>query len=98
MRELLTTKNHYGDMINDLTKELDKHLESKIGSFKSYIHEEIIDGFYLIRYPGATRGRIDIDENNIITEITLYESTFDCYLESAKSCTEKYVGMVFKIV
>lgn len=81
---------------NDLTTELDKYL---LDAFKknyligTYLYGEPKERKLAIRYPGATRGGILFDYNNIITKIIIDDnwSCYDCNSEM-HAVLEKYVG------
>lgn len=65
--------------INDLTREMDKHLNQQIKNLKnpifhSYIYNSKVQkNVMLLRFPGATRGYIEVDSSLLITKIVLYE-------------------------
>lgn len=99
--ELITVKQQYGlddDYENDLTKEMDKHLLKKHKDFKSYICK----GNMALRYPGATRGHIEIDDNMVIVDIVLYDTACDnivkCYKSTIREVIKKFIGakIIFK--
>lgn len=50
-----------------------------------------------IRYPGATRGHIEVDVNDVITDIVLYKGenydTSEIYESNVEECFVKYIGM-----
>lgn len=102
--ELITIKDSIGDFINDLTKEMDNHLtEDNCKAFGTYIYDhQIHKNHWAIRYPGATRGHILVDDNNVIQDIKLYDTATDsiksvgCYKDSVKDAVKKFIG--YKIV
>lgn len=67
--------------VNELTKEMDSYLLHAYtwGFFVTYIYEPLKTAShqYVIRFPGATRGCIICDKNDIIQKIDFYEDT--CY-------------------
>ena len=86
------------DYVNDLTKEMDEYL---IGSWKqnrsinTYIYRQLGNRYQAIRYPGATRGHIEIDKNDIIIDIKLYSDelhTDSIYEKNVSECFSKYIG------
>lgn len=94
--DLITIKKRK-DYTNDLTREMDTYLKIKSAySFNTYICSKYKD-MYPIRYPGATRGHIRVDENEIITEIVLYKNedydTSEIYESDIEECFKKYIGM-----
>lgn len=101
----LTTIFDNRDWVNDLTKEMDKYLIGKWPErFCTYINEpdRETDKYFAIRFPGATRGHIEVDENMIIKDIKLYDVTcFDTHILYDKKVLDilsKYIGMKLVIV
>lgn len=99
MKELITKKEEYYELTNDLTREMDTYLKYKC-KFKTYIYISFIGDkqYILIRYPGATRGNIIVDDNMIIKEINLYNDechTDKIYNSEIRDCFSKYIGMKF---
>ena len=103
--DLITEKEEFGDnYVNDLTREMDKYLlypDNHCGS-PTYIYaNDINKNRMAIRYPGATRGGISLDENRVITDIQLYDDTcFDAgkhgvgvYKPEMKEAVQKFIGM-----
>jgi hypothetical protein len=65
-------------------------------NFKTYIYDHSPNGrTWGIRYPGATRGSIIVDENNIIIDIILSNipQLGSIYKDEVKECFKKYIGM-----
>lgn len=86
--------------VNDLTQEMDSYLKDSISGFYTYIYNSKCNNKYPIRYPGATRGHIEVDENDIIINIKLYIDKYETntiYNDSVVECFEKYVGKKFII-
>lgn len=100
MEELITKKEEgYLHLVNDLTKELDTYLDfSQKYDLNNYIYEHPFNNSWPIRYPGATRGGIRVDENNIITDIVLYKDSDDIYKENVRDILEKYIGMKLVVI
>lgn len=101
----LTTIFDNRDWVNDLTKEMDKYLIGKWPeSFCTYIYDpdRETDKYFGIRFPGATRGHIEVDENMIIKNIELYNGTcFDIHILYHKEVLDilsNYIGMKLVIV
>jgi hypothetical protein len=104
--ELITKTKQPNDLqwFNDLTDEMDKHLlpcweESlkKGYTFGTYIYEPTRrENGMAIRFPGATRGHIEIDKNMVITNIVLYDTAFEhgiaCYKKSVEEAVKKFIG------
>jgi hypothetical protein len=87
-----------GDYTNDLTIEMDSHAEHISSFFHTYIYDRQVNkGSWAIRFPGATRGSIFVNDEHIITKINLYEDTcftkLECYKRSVLGAIDKYVGM-----
>lgn len=83
------------DIVNDFTRELDKHLKG--GSFCNYIYTERIkrgEDKYLVafRYPGATRGHLELDRNNVIKDIQIYKDSRDIYEDTVDEAVKKFIG------
>lgn len=73
----LITQKSGDDYINDLTREMDKYIifQPKYGSTTYIYGNDINKNRMAIRFPGATRGGIELDENRVITSIYLYGAT-----------------------
>jgi hypothetical protein len=111
MKELLTTRR-YGkmddDLINDMTREMDEHLLDNYKEYNNYCggtylwHTRSDKNHFAIRYPGATRGHIELDENDVIRDIKLYDTAHEhptrCYKLTVVPILLKYVGMKLVIV
>lgn len=95
--ELITVRK-YDDYVNDLTKEMDKHLlfhAPKLG-WSTYLWYNFKEDGVAIRYPGATRGHIEYDKDMIITDVVIYEDTgigkMGCYKESVREAVKQFIG------
>lgn len=100
-KEKILSINNNNKLTNVITLELDKHLifESNL-SLKNYIYNEKFKDSYAIRYPGATRGHIKVDENNIITEIKIYHDKYrtdKIYKDTIDKALEKFIGFEFVV-
>ena len=104
MNEIISTKPDikYKDYQNAITKMLDMHLKTPYKvtlrqgyHYGTYILFEKNDNSAAIRFPGATRGHIDYDENQIITKIVLYdiEEVDFIYKRSIQRELMKFIGM-----
>lgn len=86
----------------ELTEEMDKYLLHKSELNYTYIQEfgkreDGKEGFvYVLRAPGATRGCIITDQNNIIESINFYKDTcydlLNTYDRKMEEIKEKYIG------
>lgn len=96
VKELITKKeSKLKDYTNDLTREMDSFLKSNNKHFENYIYDKF-QNKWIIRYPGATRGYIEVDENDIIVDIVLYHDSMETdkiYLPEIRECFSKYIGM-----
>ena len=86
------------EYFNEITKELDKYL---LYSNSPYCFDTYIiaydTGLWSIRFPGATRGHIRVDDSMIITEIKLYDDTafgdkIGCYKREAIDVVRRFIG------
>ena len=69
MKELKTVKKYPFQLVNKLTLEMDKFRKPECRHFETYVFDEPIGKSWFIRYPGATRGKIVVDENMIIQKM-----------------------------
>ena len=87
---------------NNMTQEFDQHLTDEwkeIDIFNTYITKPRETHGRLhcaIRFPGATRGTIWLDNDMSIAEINVYQDTgigkHGCYKRSILDVKDKYVG------
>jgi hypothetical protein len=99
---IVTIKNENGDFVNALTEEMDKYIIYPIKGFVTYLWYEtkkLEDGKgygRAIRYPGATRGHIEVNKDGIITGIVLYETASDnciaCYSQGVHEAVLNFIG------
>lgn len=87
-----------------LTMEFDSYLIGLSDLYRTYMcnkdahisKDKEVFYAYAIRVPGATRGHILTDKDNIITEVALYEDTADCYsselMLNLTEISKKYIG------
>lgn len=87
--------------IGSITKEMDRFCKDKCKWFRTYIliyelNEK--ENIYVFRLPGATRGNIKTDKNNVIKEINFYKDTFDVYQEAIVDYCKKFIDcrLIFK--
>lgn len=100
---LISKVDEYIEYTNDLTREMDNYLKHKSKYGQTYIMkvQKIRDRYYsAIRCSVATRGHIEVDDNNVIIDIKLCTklSTDKIYEYNVRDIFEKYIGMklVFK--
>lgn len=79
---------------NEITLELDKMVKDSksISGFYNYIHDEAIDGKWIIRYPGATRGYIETNNENVITNIVIHDGVTNIYNKDVDKAIGKFIG------
>ena len=82
---------------NEITLELDKMVKDSksISGFYNYIHDEAIDGKWIIRYPGATRGYIETNNDNVITNIIIHDGVTNIYSKGVDKAISKFIGTSF---
>ena len=99
MKEILTVREEIGEeFVNDITREMDKHLIkdfSNIG-WNTYIYERRLKKNVLtLRYPGATKGRIEVDDNMVVVDVIIYEPAEgeeSIYKETAEKAVRQFIG------
>ncbi len=95
---------------NDFTRECDKYILSDFAeacSCKTYI---LMDGsidsegstskLIPFRYPGATRGHLQVSSNNIIENIEFYDTAYErktltCYSPEISKIINDFIGKEF---
>lgn len=79
---------------NEITLELDKMVKDSksITGFYNYIHDEAVDGKWIIRYPGASRGHIETNNDNVITKIVIYDGATNIYSKGVDKAISKFIG------
>lgn len=79
---------------NEITLELDKMVKDSksITGFYNYIHDEAVDGKWIIRYPGASRGHIETNNDNVITKIVIYSGVTNIYSKGVDKAISKFIG------
>lgn len=98
----------YGEFTEDLDtrlregyKEIIKNRSSNHSLSRLLIHELNVGNeptILVFRVPGATRGCIYLDNNQIITSIEVYKDISQCYVDGTEEyLNEKWVGtkMIF---
>ena len=82
---------------NKMTLELDKMVKDSksISGFYNYIHDEAIDGKWIIRYLGASRGYVETNSDNVITKIVIYDSVTNIYNKGVDKAISKFIGTIF---
>lgn len=97
---VLNVEYNFGDeddMICKLTTRLDEFVERPTGAFHTYMMSGNRPNSLTIRYPGATRGHLDFNENNIITRIKLHKNTaiggsMGVYKEGVEDALYDFIG------
>lgn len=92
MKELITVKYSYHEMINQLTITIDSYIKKPIKGFYTYIYDTPYNNdTWLIRYPGSTIGNIKVDENNIIKSIRIYHDVV-IYSDDVREQLDSFIG------
>lgn len=83
---------------NKITLELDKMVKDSksISGFYNYIHDEAIDGKWIIRYLGASRGYVETNSENVITKIVIYDGVTNIYSKGIDKAISKFIGTNFE--
>lgn len=96
MKILLTKKEKsYKDLTNDLTREMDTFLTMSNEYFETYLYDKC-QNKWPIRYPGATRGHVEVNEDDVIIDIKLYDDKYHTdgiYKPEVRDIFKKYIGM-----
>lgn len=80
MKCIISRKDDIDRYFNEITTYLDKYLiTDNINIYKNYIYEEKIDNKWIIRIPGCSVGCIEVDDNNFIKNIILYDDSIEWY-------------------
>lgn len=101
--DLITKKDEYIELTNNLTREMDSYYvydKKYLEHMKTFLYP-YNKNVWLIRFPGATRGRIILDDNDKIIEIELYHNehkTDEIYKPQVRECFKKYIGMKLVII
>ena len=94
-------KSNFNEYQNDVTKALNFSLKSE---YKSCLRQHYTEGHYMlfskdnpksatIRFPGATRGYVTLDENDIIQSFTMYpDYVSEIYKKSVIKYLNKFIG------
>lgn len=78
--------------ICDLTKEMDLYSLSTFKYWYTYLLKSN-DNTYGIRFPGASRGHIEVDSEGIIRNIKLYPEVDSIYKKEVYNIFNKYIGL-----
>lgn len=77
---ILSRKDSIDRYFNEITEYLDRYLKSvDLDYYKTYVYNEKYKNKYPLRVSGCTVGHIEVDENNFIQDIKLYDDTLDWY-------------------
>lgn len=84
IKEIIAMKRDYHHMTNEITELMDTFLIDRIKECKyearNYIDDTPFNNTnHLIRHPGATRGYIVTDKDNLITEINMHMDSIGIY-------------------
>lgn len=107
-KKVLTAKRLPGvfpdDFTCELTQEMDKHLKDGLNDIRlgwcTYLYQvDLLDnqGFIAIRFPGATRGHIEVDDNNKVIDVQIYDTAKDSYKDTVKQAVKKFIGYTLVI-
>lgn len=99
---LITKKEHKLSYLrNDLTRFMDSHTKQITPGFYNYIYDTPFDHKWAIRYPGATRGHIEVDEHSIIIDIKIYNDDYktnDIYESDLEEQLTQFIGRKLVII
>lgn len=80
---------------NDLTREMDKHLTHNCPVTTYILDDPIeVDGIkhYPVRFPGATRGSIQIKDHKLVSYILDPKLCNGLYDDGVFHCLDKFIG------
>ena len=80
--------------VNNFTRECDNYLTYRNEYTYTYL-VEYDENTYVFRTPGATRGNILLDPNNIVKEINFYDDGE--YFEGVVEATRHYIGQKIEL-
>lgn len=94
------------DVVNDLTRDMDKCLVERLFNCSTYIYPERIKAgenrhYMPIKYPGETVGRMIIDNKGIIVDIKIFDVGYSesyykkglcLYDKRVMEVIQKYIG------
>lgn len=86
---------------NAITFELDDQLLANDNMLLNYVYNERRNNRYLIRYPGATRGYIQVDDDNVIINIKIYHDEYktdSIYKSTVENSMKKFIGCKFIMI
>lgn len=97
--KILKTVQYKRDWINEITLLLDKCIIYRSEGFNHYIYKEInpINNIYIFRFPGSSRGGITVDDNMVITKISLNKDTSSEYIENTNNLLQQFIGCKMEI-
>lgn len=91
IENLLTIPTTSKFLINKLTNELTSYVRQPISGFMVYIYPKKQDGKWIIRYPGMSIGYLEVDDEEVITNIVLNNDT-NLFNDGVECCYSKYNG------
>ncbi|VYU45792.1 hypothetical protein [Clostridium paraputrificum] len=97
MREKLKTVHRRDKLFNRITLTLDDNLKYKnnMPMPLNYIYNTPLNNRYIIRCIGASRGCIDVDDNNVITDVRIYHDKYRTdriYKENVDELLKQFIG------
>lgn len=101
---IICNRDGDGDFYGEITDVCDrsipwyeehKELINRMGTYLM-LPDSITPNVYAIRFPGATRGHILVDDNNIIQEIVFYEDTM-IYGNNINEECKKFIGVKIEV-
>lgn len=91
--DIISKPSIMDEWVNDLTHFMDSFLIRKSKYFETYIcKNKTSRNHWVIRYPGATRGHILVDDDNIILDIVLYDTCDMCYSKDIYEYVKIVIG------
>lgn len=75
---------------SQITDFLDKNVKASNPYFYNYMLKQ--GDVWVFRYMGATRGCIEIDGKNTITNITLYKNSDEIYNKETQEGLQEFIG------
>ena len=91
---IISEKDNINRYFNEITNYMDKYLKDYNEDFYiNYIYEEKINNRWFIRVPGCTVGCIEVDDNDTIYNIRLYDDTIGWYDKEVLDEIDKFYNM-----
>lgn len=93
MKYIKTTKKYKYKYINEITEYMDKYLKYHTDMYKTYIYDDKYNNKWTLRLPGRSIGYIEVDDNEIIMNISIYEDCMKYYNQTILDNLDKFNGM-----